>query len=564
MGAAHTDSYDAKDASPPATPRLGPTAAAAGRASTSARDSAPSSHHRRRPSTVHPDTLLENEDLCIIGGGTGCNAVVGAFAGAKRVSYCLPVSDDGGSTSEIQRVLGGPALGDLRSRLVRLIPPAPPGSPLDCIRRLLEYRLPGGPNVSHAEVKQEWGDIVEGTHRLWRGIPGDRKETIRAFLVHFQSRILKKAQRGFNFKKASIGNLFLSGASLFLGSVPSAVFLFQSVTGISHDAIRIIPVINTSATVTIAAELEDGHIIAGQSEISHPSGGPPPLLGEGHAPPGREGEIAAPAVRATRTEAVFPLTRATTPSFPEPPVLGAEEDESHADWPPSPDMRLAVPTAVSADAWTPSRGSTALPRPSDHLDFTKDAAEIPPLPSRIDRIFYLSSYGLEIHPRPNSLFLQALQDATMLVFAPGSLFTSIVPCLALRPVGTVIAHQLVRTRYKILLLNSSEDRETAGFDALDFVLALHEACRRSQVVEEGPGGQRAGRQMQPCDIVTHVVYVRNGQIPVDEATLRRYGVVPVAVGPTPEGLFDDEVVRDALAQILQTPCPSVPSLLDHS
>lgn len=378
--------------------------------------------------------------------------------------------------------------------------------------------------------------------------------------------------------------------------VPSAVFLFQSVTGISHDAIRIIPVINTSATVTIAAELEDGHIIAGQSEISHPSGGPPPLLGEGHAPPGREGEIAAPAVRATRTEAVFPLTRATTPSFPEPPVLGAEEDESHADWPPSPDMRLAVPTAVSADAWTPSRGSTALPRPSDHLDFTKDAAEIPPLPSRIDRIFYLSSYGLEIHPRPNSLFLQALQDATMLVFAPGSLFTSIVPCLALRPVGTVIAHQLVRTRYKILLLNSSEDRETAGFDALDFVLALHEACRRSQVVEEGPGGQRAGRQMQPCDIVTHVVYVRNGQIPVDEATLRvrrseapffshaptltdmlsrsflytdlhhsqRYGVVPVAVGPTPEGLFDDEVVRDALAQILQTPCPSVPSLLDHS
>lgn len=122
-------------------------------------------------------------------------------------------------------------MGDIRSRLIRLIPPAPSGSPLDCIRRLLEYRLPGGANTSNVAVKQEWGDIVEGTHRLWRvsrsspsagnaaapepallhgrlhlnhpltrcnycqGIPGDRKETIRAFLVHFQNAVLKKAQR---------------------------------------------------------------------------------------------------------------------------------------------------------------------------------------------------------------------------------------------------------------------------------------------------------------------------------------------------------------------------------
>lgn len=51
-------------------------------------------------------SLLQDQELCIIGGGTGCNAVVGAFVGAKRITYCLPVSDDGGSSSEIQRVLG--------------------------------------------------------------------------------------------------------------------------------------------------------------------------------------------------------------------------------------------------------------------------------------------------------------------------------------------------------------------------------------------------------------------------------------------------------------------------
>jgi hypothetical protein len=37
-----------------------------------------------------------------------------------RVAYVLPVSDDGGSTAEIVRVLGGPAVGDIRSRCLRL------------------------------------------------------------------------------------------------------------------------------------------------------------------------------------------------------------------------------------------------------------------------------------------------------------------------------------------------------------------------------------------------------------------------------------------------------------
>eukprot|EP00967_Tisochrysis_lutea_P097139 scaffold142586_cov21-Tisochrysis_lutea.AAC.1 len=32
----------------------------------------------------------------------------------------MPVSDDGGSTAEIVRVLGGPAVGDIRSRCIRL------------------------------------------------------------------------------------------------------------------------------------------------------------------------------------------------------------------------------------------------------------------------------------------------------------------------------------------------------------------------------------------------------------------------------------------------------------
>lgn len=55
---------------------------------------------------------MELHYFCVIGGGTGANSILGAF---PRATHILPISDDGGSSSEIQRVLGGgPSVGDLR------------------------------------------------------------------------------------------------------------------------------------------------------------------------------------------------------------------------------------------------------------------------------------------------------------------------------------------------------------------------------------------------------------------------------------------------------------------
>lgn len=67
--------------------------------------------------------------------------------------------------------------GDIRSRLIRLIPPSPPSSPLFRIRNLLAYRLPS--SCSDRQARDEWREIVEGRSTLWEGIPGDRKEMIR-------------------------------------------------------------------------------------------------------------------------------------------------------------------------------------------------------------------------------------------------------------------------------------------------------------------------------------------------------------------------------------------------
>lgn len=48
----------------------------------------------------------------VISGGTGGNSICSAFGDA---CYVLPVSDDGGSSSEIIRVLGGPSIGNFVS-----------------------------------------------------------------------------------------------------------------------------------------------------------------------------------------------------------------------------------------------------------------------------------------------------------------------------------------------------------------------------------------------------------------------------------------------------------------
>lgn len=125
---------------------------------------------------------------------------------------------------------------------MRLIPSAPPSSPLDAIRKLLAYRLPSNDH----DAREQWRDIVGGKSSLWVGIPNDRKETIRGFLVNFENEILKRAHKNFSFvngrcvdnimhppfdtQLSSIGNYFLAAAQGFFLSLPSAIFLFSSIT----------------------------------------------------------------------------------------------------------------------------------------------------------------------------------------------------------------------------------------------------------------------------------------------------------------------------------------------
>ncbi|KAK2461746.1 hypothetical protein APHAL10511_006209 [Amanita phalloides] len=391
----------------------------------------------------------DDTSCIVISGGTGGNAICTAF---ENASYVLPVSDDGGSSSEIIRVLGGPSIGDIRSRLIRLIPTAPASSPLYAIQSLLAYRLPAG--HIDKEARDQWREIVEGKSKLWLGIPHDRKETIRRFLVYFENEILRRSHKNFDFRNGSIGNFFLAAAQEFFTSLPSAIFLFSSIT---HSQASILPVIITNHTATIAAELEDGERLVGQCEISHPVSQQSFLSG---------------------------FTQSVSGS-----IDGMGET-------------LAQPQNIIFD-------STA-----KNIQIS--------LPSPISRVFYINAYGMEVHPSPNPDYLASLSDKDVLVYSCGSLWTSIIPCLALRGVAAAIARSPT-LRAKILLLNSVNDRETEGYSAVDYIRVIVNTLNANY--NSQPFGLGNMTTTYPVSaFITDMVYLKGTNIEVVVERITQMGV----------------------------------------
>ncbi|OWB54183.1 hypothetical protein B5S28_g28 [[Candida] boidinii] len=215
---------------------------------------------------------VTGKSISIISGGTATNELVKLFESlSPNISYILPISDNGGSTSELLRVIGGPAIGDIRSRLTRLIP-----DKNEPIRVLLSHRLP----KVLQDAKLEWSLIVDGTHSLWDKIDPAVKEIIRSFLIHVHTELLKRSRnsaKNFRLELASVGNLFLTGVRLFCGSLDSAVELVLRICKIP-SSITIVPCLNTNFTYHISALLKNGEIITGQSQISHPGSLNPQII----------------------------------------------------------------------------------------------------------------------------------------------------------------------------------------------------------------------------------------------------------------------------------------------
>ncbi|EFN50692.1 hypothetical protein CHLNCDRAFT_8355, partial [Chlorella variabilis] len=204
--------------------------------------------------------------LVVFSGGTAFNSVAGHMRQlTTRIAHVLPVSDDGGSTAEIVRVLGGPAVGDIRSRCLRLADDS--DEEARAVRRLLAHRLHGKDSRA---AKLEWYSIVEGEDALWEGISDAYKDIIRSFLVHFHANIMRQSTKRFDYRGGSVGNFFFAGARIFFRSLEAAIFLFSRVARIPEGSL-VLPAICTEEHITLGAELLDGRLIVGQHQISHPS-----------------------------------------------------------------------------------------------------------------------------------------------------------------------------------------------------------------------------------------------------------------------------------------------------
>lgn len=67
------------------------------------------------------NSLMENRGIAVFSGGSAANNLVDVFETVREskncpLSYIIPISDNGGSSSELIRVFGGPGIGDVRSK----------------------------------------------------------------------------------------------------------------------------------------------------------------------------------------------------------------------------------------------------------------------------------------------------------------------------------------------------------------------------------------------------------------------------------------------------------------
>ena len=75
---------------------------------------------------ISPPKTTTTRKLIIFSGGSAANNLVDVFNevinnNACSLTYLIPISDNGGSSSELIRVFGGPGIGDIRSKQLFLL-----------------------------------------------------------------------------------------------------------------------------------------------------------------------------------------------------------------------------------------------------------------------------------------------------------------------------------------------------------------------------------------------------------------------------------------------------------
>eukprot|EP00960_Hanusia_phi_P038269 753370-Hanusia_phi.AAC.2 len=239
----------------------------------------------------------------MIEGGSAFGELSGELAiASKAMDYVVPVTDNGGSSGELRRVFGGSAVGDIRSRLIHV---APAEQSCYHLRNIFQTRLDP---YDESKAQNQMQKFCTPHADEWISM-SDNEKLVLVLLAIFNR--MAKVYRstglsdvGFQYRNSNFGNLILHCLKIVLKSVEEAIRWFCFALLIP-ETIRIFPCTldleqnsdeeckfltalsdgicyePRTAGIEIGAELENGQIILGQDEISHPpvqeDGSPPPL-----------------------------------------------------------------------------------------------------------------------------------------------------------------------------------------------------------------------------------------------------------------------------------------------
>ncbi|KAG8490811.1 hypothetical protein CXB51_014018 [Gossypium anomalum] len=423
--------------------------------------------HRHCSSNPRPS----QPSLLVFSGGTAFNGVVEELKKLTvRVAHVLPVSDDGGSTAEIVRVLGcvlvlimiwkfplmWSCCGDIRSRCLRLADEST--AEALAVRRLLGHRLPINPQQAKSEwLYKFWKENIH-YGKVYQNHTG---KLFEHFWLTFRMRlgyvILRRPNESFCFSNGrhyyNLSDNFVLGiAALGIFSLQEHMLQFFVFTCFRYSRRKFGPPshFNSNDRLTLGCELWV-HMTYLANYLS-PTG---PVVGwDNH----------------TRQKNEFPIQ----------------------------------PTSL------------------DQVD--KGRSSVPALPSRIKRVFYMSSEGTnslhEVFPTVNQAVLDQLSNVDCIVYAMGSLFTSLCPSLVLLGIGEIISS---RSCPKVLLLNGSHDRETSGFSASSFVTAITDALNRTY------GTSHNCLRNLPSQYINTLLVPKDGEIPIDIQSLSSQGIFDVVI-----------------------------------
>jgi CofD-related protein of GAK system len=196
-------------------------------------------------------------NILFFSGGTALRGLSRSLTAYTHNSvHLITPFDSGGSSAKLRQAFGMPAVGDIRNRLMALADAGLHGNPE--ISRLFTHRLDkqGNPAALRAELEA----LAHGEHPLVAAIPDPMRKIIRAHFYDF----LTAAPGNFDLRGASLGNLVLAGGYLSnRRHLDPVIYLFSMLVRVL-GVVR--PVVNED--LHLAAELEDGMVLAGQHRLT--------------------------------------------------------------------------------------------------------------------------------------------------------------------------------------------------------------------------------------------------------------------------------------------------------